>query len=984
MLRFFVVLGLSGWVGCGCGDDDGGTDAGDVDGAMGDGGPGMCTVRAVTIEGATEQPAAPHGIGGNMDLAIENDRVRAVFAAIDRPAFYAASGGTLVDFHPIGRGDALNEFSQLGGAAQALQVRYTSMEIAEQDETHVIVQMTGHVQQTPPEAGDAPAISPDPGTDLEMVTRYELRCGEPILHITSTVTNNTPNTYAPTGGFFPMDLLLWGGTSSTTMSPFCPETGQGDRCRVFSFADPLGTLVPTEWVGTTGAYDGEALSYAIWPEDPGVATLNGVHSPTVSSVGDFMTTTVIVNPGFTKTHRRALAVGGRADTASSLDHGLEALAAQGRFELSTVTGQVVMPAGETIPEDEFARPLVLIAEPPPAGDATNPLRWRPITMVRVDADGRFTARVRAERISWELRVRGRAPKRGEGGMAPAGETLDLGMLMADPGPVLTVTVRDLTSGTPAPMPARVVVVAGDPMDNPEFGPRQGGSPAGNMALTDDVGEVVLPILPGEYDVYATHGMGWSLAHERVTVGAAGAEVTLDLQELPVFPADFVTADFHVHSGISFDSSLPVDDRVRAFLAEGVEAIVATEHDVIFDYAPALASVEMGLPAAWQGRMRTFVGVESTNNVPQPSFPHTMGHYNGFPIFPTFGAHKNGAPDDEYISVPELFDAIRAINSPADPLVQINHARAERAGLVWLGYFDSCGFVPTEAFDPMHRCWSAMSAAGTRPWDFDAFELINGKGGDGYLQNIRDWSALLRYAPGGRLPVGTANSDSHELVTGHAGWPVTVLNTSTALASIDDSELVSTLQSGSVAGALGVFVWATARETAVGMTEVGPGTMPLRAMTGLITLHITVNAAPWVPVEEIRIRAGGEIIQRIPAAMLMGGGDPFGTTGVTRFDADVPLLTAFTADTFITVEAGIATPAVADLDGDGVIDQSDRDGDGDADMADMTMAAGVEIPLPTGPIAAVAAGAHPVGFTNPIFIDVDGDATYDPPMSPLPE
>ena len=47
-----------------------------------------------------------------------------------------------------------------------------------------------------------------------------------------------------------------------------------------------------------------------------------------------------------------------------------------------------------------------------------------------------------------------------------------------------------------------------------------------MTLTDGMGLASLSIPEGTYDVYAVHGMGWSLARSRVTIGAAGAKSIL--------------------------------------------------------------------------------------------------------------------------------------------------------------------------------------------------------------------------------------------------------------------------------------------------------------------------------------------------------------------------------------------------------------------------------------------------------------------------
>ena len=75
------------------------------------------------------------------------------------------------------------------------------------------------------------------------------------------------------------------------------------------------------------------------------------------------------------------------------------------------------------------------------------------------------------------------------------------------------------------------------------------------------------------------------------------------------------------------------------------------------------------------------------------------------------------------------------------------------------------------------------------------------------------------------------------------------------------------------------------------------------------------------------------------------------------------------------------PLAADLDDDGVVDTTDNNGDGRVDEDD------VEEDEDTGPLVAppdptdpadrrylltrLVPGAWPEGFTNPVFIDVDG-------------
>ena len=48
---------------------------------------------------------------------------------------------------------------------------------------------------------------------------------------------------------------------------------------------------------------------------------------------------------------------------------------------------------------------------------------------------------------------------------------------------------------------------------------------------------------------------------------------------------WLSADFHVHAARSPDSRVPMHDRIYEFVADGVELIVATDHNVVCDYAP---------------------------------------------------------------------------------------------------------------------------------------------------------------------------------------------------------------------------------------------------------------------------------------------------------------------------------------------------------------------------------------------------------------
>ncbi|NOY94668.1 MAG: CehA/McbA family metallohydrolase [Deltaproteobacteria bacterium] len=978
MSRSIFLLALLALVGCG--DDSSPTDAGvdgATDGAMGDdaGDAGAaCVFSVATLAAGGEAAPGPDGIGGEGDLEIRSDSLVAVFAALDRPSGVAKTGGTLIDLHRPGRSDHMNELSQLAGPDQSMQVAYTSLEVSEQTADSLTVQASGFVSPQPTEVGADPIITPDPGENLSFVTTYTFRCASSEVELRSTLTNVGSESYTTsTAAFGILDTMFWG---SRSLVPFCPAVGQGDQCAAFDIMNPIAGLVGSAYVGSTGSLVGDPGTFAFYVNEPELGTFVGVHASQVSAFGDFRLGDSTLPAGGMRTLGRVIVLGDDADAASATDGALEGLERQGLVQLGSVIGSVTMPAGESLSSDVYQRPMVVLATPD-SGEPTNPARWTPITMARVQADGSFSARVPVGDVSWELRMRGRAPVRGVGGSVAVGETLELGALALPEAPLTLIHVRDDTG---AGLPARVVFHGTGTTPDPDLGPAAGGTPAGTVALTDGDGELELRLPVGDYDVYAAHGIRYSLAKASLTVDASGAEVTLSVAPVDLLPAGFVTGDFHVHSAPSFDSSLPVEDRLMAYLAEGVDVIVSTEHDVVFDYAPALATLEAGLPPAWRGRLHTFVGIEATTTVPQPEFIHTIGHHNAYPLSVVPGAHGGGAPLDENVDLGTLYERLRAMPSPvASPVVQLNHARSSRAGSVWLGYFDACGFDPAVAIDESGACFGGTGPMGTRPWDFDAMELINSKGAAHFVDHLRDWYALLLQSPGGRLPVGMANSDSHELILDQAGYPMTFLQTGGAAADLTNDGLVEAVESGSVAGGLGVFVWIrVCKSDGSGCVE--PGRAPFDASAG-VRVRVTVAAPPWIDVAELRLRVNGQVVERRTAAAgeLSTPADPFGVDGVVRFDADIDLTTP-TADAFVTAEAGFALARVGDLDGDGLVDATDNNADGVVDAADE--AGGVDLGAPPPLLDAVVGGARAMGFVNPVYLDVDGDGMYTPPGVPL--
>ncbi|MCA9535527.1 MAG: hypothetical protein KC593_17660, partial [Myxococcales bacterium] len=160
-----------------------------------------------------------------------------------------------------------------------------------------------------------------------------------------------------------------------------------------------------------------------------------------------------------------------------------------------------------------------------------------------------------------------------------------------------------------------------------------------------------------------------------------------------------------------------------------------------------------------------------------------------------------------------------------------------------------------------------------------------------------------------------------------------------------------------------FVWIEVCDEA-GTNCRNPSKTPLTITTDNVQVNVYVAAPPWVPVDELRVRLGGEIVARID---LTGSNpaDPFSTSmgDVVRYEMTVNV-TGVMADSFVTAEAGFVLPTLVDANANGVIDP-------------------VALPTAPEPFTSLVRGASPIGFVNPVFLDRDGNAQYDPPGMPLP-
>ena len=472
-----------------------------------------------------------------------------------------------------------------------------------------------------------------------------------------------------------------------------------------------------------------------------------------------------------------------------------------------------------------------------------------------------------------------------------------------PGPVrltlkpeagLSFDVRDAKSGNP--IPCKLTLVGVDGTRDPEFtrvdiGHQDGDSlVAYNRILSlNGIGVVHVPL--GTYDVTVSRGPEWDVTVVRKLKIAApkGAFVNARLAHV-VDSAGWISADFHVHAARSPDSRVPMLDRVYEFVADDVQMIVSTDHNVVSDYDPFIRELNAG-------RFITSArGDELTTN--------GWGHFGAFPLPHELERAGQGAtlvhgrrPDD-------FFKDVRT--SAPDAVIDVHHPRLDgEVGYFNLGQFD------------------ARADRAARPgfaWDFDAVEVMNG-----YQDPVRksvdrvidDWFALLNH---GHIVTATGNSDTHHLTYNIGGYPRNYVRVLDDRPEAVDGKLVAR----AVRGHHSFFTTAPFVRVTVGAGSIGD---LVPAPGGNAQADIEVQAAPWVGVNKVTLYVNGREVKHwaIPESTAavrfhekVEVNSP-GTDGyvVVRVDGSKPL-TPIVGDgrRFTVYPLALTNPVFLDTDGDG--------------------------------------------------------------------
>jgi len=465
------------------------------------------------------------------------------------------------------------------------------------------------------------------------------------------------------------------------------------------------------------------------------------------------------------------------------------------------------------------------------------------------------------------------------------------------------------------------------------------------------------------EIWASRGIEWTV-EKQIVDPATTSHVTFTLSHAVETPG-FLAADFHIHARPSFESALQspplpeLPDRVLHYVTEGIEVMTSTDHDCVIDYAPTIASLGLG------SLVTSIVGVEATpglnafrsasGNCDQlgggsPPGSAEPGHWNGFPISPsaTYDTTADTGPDGNHlVTAATIYDMLRGFGD-SSTLVQLNHPYYALGNAANIGWLDKKSF---NASVPVPAGWSGSatpsnaflrqpslnSGSATQGIDFDAMELWAGGSVAQGRSTRAAWFSLMNQ---GFLKVGTANGDSHNTMT-TAGYPRSLVYVgSDDPAALTPKQIAAAVRAGKVIGTTGPI-------PSISVNGAGMGELTQDA-DGTVDVAISVKAAPWVPVEEIRIVVNGVVVQTIPLAAQS-------PPPTLRYEGTVPI--TLTRDSWILVEAGAALPA-----------NPNQEPAVSYEYSRVTL----------GAAADKNRGFTPLSFTNPVFVDVDGSRSFDPP------
>ncbi|GBC93192.1 hypothetical protein HRbin15_01680 [bacterium HR15] len=766
-------------------------------------------VAEAVIAKEADLPGGPKAEGKPGDMVLRNHQVTFVVAGARPTSGYSRYGGRLLDaILNEGGHDAdllgemfLGAFDARGLMnARTLRAEKVTIVSAGGEDKPAVVQVEA-VDERFPIVDQALRVPSNP-IGLKVILTYTLPPDTPTLLIEGKLINTTgkPQNYT----------LVLGWIQGEGMRMYLPPFGSAAAALRKAAGPPLMGLLSTIRASFPFvANAGSRLAYGVYPLEGDFGQIQKAEEIYLIT----LLNNAPVPPAGEVTVRWALTVSdGELETIRREKRRLQSV----QEELHTLRGRVVNNNGKPVPD---AR--VYLFE-----RAGNEDRFT--TLALTDSRGEFTARL------------------------PEGEWR--GMVFADHHSPQEFTVRlpseqpvQVQLAAPALLAIRVLDERRRPSPCAVVFDRLGGKlPNAERVLYGEEGDFgrfervhfslkgdeILQVEPGRYRVTLTRGFEYEIAQREITLQSDTQErFEAVLQQTAPMPG-YLSGDFHVHAIPSPDSNDYLADKVKAYLAAGVQILTATDHDVNTDYMPVIR--QLGV----QHLITSIVGTEIT-----PIW--ALGHFNAYPQRYDPSLPNNGAVVWYDLNAAQIFEAARK-NYDGDVIVQVNHPRSGG-----MGYFAYVGLDPQTG---------EIKRANEFADNFDAIEVFNGTDVNMAQQVMRDWFHFLNQ---GKRYLAMGNTDSHHAYRLEPGFPRTYIYFGhREPRRVTPRNLTEALRRGDVVVCGGAVLTFTATDPANPRRTYRIGeTVPLRG--NRIRLNIEVRAPSWVRVNTLQVIVNGEVVQELP-------------------------------------------------------------------------------------------------------------------------
>ncbi len=476
------------------------------------------------------------------------------------------------------------------------------------------------------------------------------------------------------------------------------------------------------------------------------------------------------------------------------------------------------------------------------------------------------------------------------------------------------------------------------------------------------GVLEMPLAPGSYRVAVSRGIEWSVWPPNAVTDngmlitiTQGETLEVVAEIAPVINTTGVlSGDFHVHSVSSPDSAVPRRKRVLSFLAEGVDVLVSTDHDVVSDLGPDIEALGAG------ALMHNIIGVELTTS--------SYGHYNAFPMVHDPDSRNGGALDwakgaDFGMTPEEIFMGLR--EAPGQQVIQINHP--EDSGTIGALKADPLrGQTFARREDLRMPPGPVDEATGdTLLWSdmFTAMEIMNGFGTRSLWQRWRWWLQMIGR---GFAPTGTAVTDTHKAESEINGTPRTYVwmpDGEDNVASLDADVFAQQVNSLRAIGTNGPFFEVVARNAQD--EEARPGDT-LTVGGEDVRVQVRYQLPAWLEVNRLDIYTNlrDDILTDTPGEASSDEVPPTMSIPVSMDDATLETVAEGTQLHQRRVGTVDLTMTFAE------------------DAYLIVVLRGVGGGIPAMYPAVFSRSVKPFSFSNPLFLDADGGGYDHPPLMDL--